>query len=185
MILSILIPTLTARHQQLNKLNDELLRQIELLPVGLDKVEVINCPDNGEMSVGAKRQYLLTNCNGEYIVFIDDDDWIADDYVLQILQALQTKPDCIGFKGVMITNGHTHDKWSISHNHKNWAKGKMGYVRHTNHLTPVKREIALKVGFNNKRYSEDYDYSMALLPHLKTEVFIDKEMYIYNYQSKK
>lgn len=184
-MLSILIPTLNNRAAILHKLQDELLRQINKLPKKLQKVEIITCPDNGELSVGNKRQQLLLSSNKEYVVFIDDDDWIAEDYLISILTALETQPDCIGFKGTIVTNGQTHEQWEISHRHRVWSKSKKGYLRHTNHLTPVRREIALKAGFTDKRHAEDHDYSMALVPLIKTEVFIDKQLYIYKYQSKK
>jgi hypothetical protein len=31
---------------------------------------------------------------------------------------------------------------------------------------------------------EDYEYSMGILPHLKREVLIDKELYHYKYVTK-
>lgn len=184
-MLSILIPTLNSRSYILSKLQSEIERQIDELPKKMDKVEVIICADDGGMSIGSKRQHLLESALNEYVVFIDDDDEIASDYVLQILTALKSKPDCIGFKGKMITNGRLHDKWIISHAYKAWAKGKDGYVRHTNHLTPVKRAIALKAGFQDLRHGEDHKYSMALVPLIKKEVFIDKELYVYKYNSRK
>lgn len=184
-MLSILIPTLHNRAAKLQLLEAEILRQIKELPKRYQKVELITCPDSGQMSIGAKRQYLLESASKRYVVFIDDDDWIAEDYVLQIMEALKTKPDCVGFKGIIVTNGQTYEKWEISHRHKQWVKAKSGYLRHTNHLTPVRTDIAKQAGFKDTRHAEDYAYSMALVPLLNTEVFISKELYVYNYTSNK
>ena len=49
-----------------------------------------------------------------------------------------------------------------------------------NHINPVKREIALQVPYPDKNLDADKEYSMALLPLLKTEVMIDDcIMYFY------
>jgi hypothetical protein len=36
--------------------------------------------------------------------------------------------------------------------------------------------------FPDKSFGEDYEYSMRLKPMLKKEVFIEKELYIYNFK---
>lgn len=183
-MLSILIPTLHSRKAQFDALVEEFNRQIGLLGDGVN-VEILYCCDNRQMTIGAKRQLLLTQCKTEYVVFFDDDDKPSADYVASIVEALKTKPDCVGFKGTMRANGGAVEHWEISHKHTVWHKKNGKYYRHTNHLTPVKTEIALKVGFKNMQNSEDYEYSMGLLPLLQTEVFINKDLYFYNYISNK
>ena len=44
--------------------------------------------DNKKRSVGEKRQDLLNLAKGQYLVFIDDDDRISDDYISSIIQAM-------------------------------------------------------------------------------------------------
>ena len=58
--------------------------------------EIIYDIDEGQVSIGVKRQRMLHKANGEYIVFIDDDDLVAENYVDLILGALKTGPDCVG-----------------------------------------------------------------------------------------
>lgn len=184
MILSILIPTLTKRQKQLDALLISLEAQIDAANAN-ELVEVIHCADEGQMTIGAKRNHLMNSCNGDYICFLDDDDSVPVYYVDEILKAVASTPDCIGFKGYMTTNNKNRKDFVISNRYKSWVESKGVYHRHTNHLTPVKRNIAIKCPFPNLRHGEDYAYSMALKAHLKTEVFIDKEMYIYNYISNK
>lgn len=184
MLLSILIASITGRERQLATLIEELSTQIKDCDA-VELIEVIHCTDNRQMSIGAKRQALLEAATGAYIVYCDDDDQLSNNYLSEVLKALLTLPDCVGFNGTMTTNGKQSERWEISMRNKIWGKKHGRYLRHTNHLTPVKRDIAIKVGFKDIRHSEDYEYSMGLIPHLKTEVFIDKELYYYNYISKK
>jgi glycosyltransferase involved in cell wall biosynthesis len=175
--LSILIPTLPNRKPMLDTLVANLTAQI-----GDNPVQIIY--DDCALTTGAKRQRLLEEAKGDYVVFVDDDDMVAPDYVVSILQAIETNPDCVGFRGWMTTNGKNKQQWEVSSRHKKWTESNGKYYRHTLHITPVKREIALKVGFKNITQGEDYQYSMGLVPLLKTEVFIDKELYYYLYVTK-
>jgi hypothetical protein len=57
------------------------------------------------------------------------------------------------------------------------------YLRRANHLTPVKRELALKAMFPNISNGEDREYSKKLNPFLKSEVTIEEKIYHYEYIS--
>jgi len=56
------------------------------------------------------------------------------------------------------------------------------YHRHTNHITAVKRIIALAAGFPDKSNAEDKHYSDRL--QLRTEFKIDRPMYTYRFTTK-
>lgn len=178
MKLSILIPTVEGREESFDKLFNELFRQIE----GKD-VELLSHKDNKEISIGRKRQNLISVATGEYIVFVDDDDMVAPDYIEQILNHLGS--DSVGFLIECSFDGANKCTAKASYKYKDWGDNQDGYryVRSTYHKTPVRREISLKVGFKDMRFGEDYDYSMRLIPHIKSEGFIDKIMYYYQYSS--
>jgi glycosyltransferase involved in cell wall biosynthesis len=173
--LSILIPTLPQRRDMLNTLVAELTRQS-------DDIEIIT--DNGIGTVGAKRQRLLDKSTGAYICYIDDDDWITPDYLREILNALQSGPDAVGFRGWITTDGKKPKDFSISMLHEYTERHNM-YFRFHNHLSPVRREIALSVGFKDMSYGEDHDYAVRMRALIKTEVYIDKKLYHYRYVTKK
>lgn len=178
MILSILIATVVERVELFQLLKAHVEKQI----LDTDKVELISWSDNKQISIGKKRQLLLESATGDYVVFIDDDDWVSDSYVKEILHALQSKPDCVGFDIMCTTDGNNRQLARASKKYL-WKDNVDGfrYVRHTYHKTPVKKEIALKAGFEDVRYGEDFTYSMKLRPFLKTEVLIEKTMYYYRY----
>ena len=71
--LSILIPTLESRQQQFEWLYDKLATQVRRH--GLEgEVEILSLRDDGTTSIGYKRNRLMEQAQGEFIVFVDDDD---------------------------------------------------------------------------------------------------------------
>ena len=69
LLLSILICTIKSREAYLKELIEELDYQIQF-----KEVQVLWLGDNKSMSVGAKRNKLLSIADGEWVCFIDDDD---------------------------------------------------------------------------------------------------------------
>ena len=67
-LLSILICTIQSRAEYLKELLDELNHQIQF-----SNVQVLWLGDNKSMSVGTKRNALLSIAEGEWVCFIDDD----------------------------------------------------------------------------------------------------------------
>lgn len=178
--LSILIATMPHRASQYAKLRSildpQLTDEVEVL---VDMSPKINC------NIGRKRNLLLSKANGVYVVYIDDDDKISGEYVKVILNAIETNPDCVGISGVITTNGGNHRQWHISMKYGRWHELNSIYYRTPNHISPVKRELALKAGFPNIDFGEDHEYSKRLLPLLKTEVVIPGNIYHYDYWQKK
>lgn len=183
--LSILICSLHSRANMLNKLLDVIYKQTTT-----NNVEVLIDVDDGNLSIGAKRNQLLTKAIGDYICYIDDDDLISDDYINKILEAIKTKPDCCSLTGIMTTNGLNPEKFIHSYKYTSWSNeiiaGQRVYYRTPNHLNAVKRSLAVATGFNDKlNKGEDRDYSNRLYPLLKTESTIAEPIYYYLYKTTK
>jgi hypothetical protein len=148
-------------------------------------VELIFKEDNKEMSIGEKRQLLLEQAKGEYIVFFDSDDFPKDNYVTSIVKAIEQKPDCIGFKIAMLTNGKNPQTCCHSLKYKQWKNNTDGfdYVRSVTIFNPVKRDLALQVGFKSIRYGEDKDYSDRLTPICNKEIYLNDFLFEYRYST--
>lgn len=175
--LSILICSLNSRAHLLKRLRSVLDPQLT------DEVEVIVNADDGQLSIGDKRNALLQAATGDYIAFIDDDDLVRTTYVQSVLAAIQTNPDCVGIEGVITTNGNPNGRLFIhSLRYHIWFEDNGVYYRNPNHLSPVKRELALKTGFPSINHGEDHDYSKRLLPLLNSEVYIKGPIYHYDYR---
>jgi|688.fasta_scaffold341942_1 hypothetical protein len=90
MDLSILIATVPPRKNYLNRLLTSLQNQIVNNNLQ-DLIEIVIYKDNFEKSLGEKRNFLIENSLGKYVVFIDDDDMVSDDYCKDIFEVIRTK----------------------------------------------------------------------------------------------
>jgi len=178
MMLSILICSLHSRSTMLQELLNELNKQIG---AASGVIEVLTNVDNKELSTGAKRQSLLNQATGKYIIFIDDDDWVEPCYIAELLTACASDADCFGMNGYITTNGGNRIDWQLSKDHHN--HGTAFYYRKTNHITGVKRTIALQAGFPDKSNAEDKWYSDRVAPLCKTEYKILPMMYHYRFST--
>lgn len=185
-LLSVLIPSLKDRYI----LRERLLRGLR--PQLTEDIELLIDIDEGEVSIGTKRQRMLEKATGKYISFVDDDDVVADNYIELIKEAMTGDPDVIGIHLLHFVNGQPYGKTyhSIKHDHW-WQKpdpdnpGCFFFYRCPNHLNPVKRELALKAGFPDLRAKEDQYYSERLFQYLKTEQYIPEVLYYFYHRRNK
>jgi glycosyltransferase involved in cell wall biosynthesis len=181
MKLSVLIPTIEKRKKQFEQLRNYVLKISEPY-----NVEVLSLCDNQEMSTGEKKNKLIQMSSGDYVVTIDDDDSVCADYFDIIMPILNQNPDCIGYE-VSLRGLDSMKKACISTKYPEWANNIDGYdlVRYSHEKVPIKREHAISAGFSWMRYYDDYCFSMNLKRDgkLKNEIFIPKEMYIYQYEA--
>jgi hypothetical protein len=183
--LSILICTVPKRKTQLEWLLGYLWSQIYAHRSPLEAEILVD--DREELTVGEKRQALLERAKGHYIAFIDDDDAVAHDYVARLVGALSGDPeaDCASLVGVMTTNGAKPEIFKHSISYDGWYTRAGVHYRTPNHLSAVRRTLALEVGFISKDVGEDHDYSKRLRPLLKRETSTgEAPLYFYFYNPK-
>ena len=191
--LSILIPTLNERWNKFAPLVDNLITQGE--EAGYKFIydfEIIAPMDNRRSNVGNKRNICLDMANGDFTVFIDDDDQVADDYVKSILDAITNNPniDAIGFKGKYYVNGEFRKGIWHSKRWRVYSENETHYLRYPNHLNPIHSNITKRYRFNTEgdraQCGEDYDWATAIHINneIKNEYFIDKCMYHYYFDTK-
>ena len=182
-LLTVMIPTTIDRRELFVLLVNELQRQRQGFS---ELVEIIWREDNKEISVGLKRQQLLEDAKGEWVVGFDSDDWPADTYLIDIITALKDNPnvDHVGFlEDCNIDGEKSLSIFSIRH--KQWAENLDGYdhVRCANPKSVIRRTKALEVGYQDSRFGEDRIFSEAVTPLLESEVFINKPLYFYRHES--
>jgi glycosyltransferase involved in cell wall biosynthesis len=159
--------------------------QAQVLFSNLDeKVEIIVDMDNKEVSIGAKRQRMIEAAKGEYVVMIDSDDWIPDDYVQSVMAVLEDGPDCVGHK--IQCSGTSGKTESVSIKYSEWCEKRFGfdYIRTPYAKVPIKKSICLEIGYKDLRYGEDHDFSKRLKSSrlIKKETYISKVLYFYRYK---
>jgi len=177
MILSILIPTLKKRSGMLKGL-------LNSIPANPNVEILVNC-DEGQKTTGKKRNELIEQSKGKYFCFIDDDDYIAREYIPLILAAAETNPDVICFNGWMTTSNVNREDFEFNLDNPYAAINKDGktiYLRFPNHLCPMKRELVKDFKFQDISFGEDYEWANRIneAKAFKTQALIPN--YIYHYQ---
>lgn len=181
--LSVLICSLPNRLDTCYDLLIELNKQSRNLPV-----QIIYLGDNKSISVGEKRNQLLSLAKGEYITFIDDDDTIHQDYIKSILEATESGKKVISFNWKKYDNGvellpHTFRK--TERGYRTEINGKKWKIMPCNHLCVWKNENLESFPLIN--LSEDWKWAEKMRKHYSENDIhhIDKFLYIYQYDKAK
>ena len=129
---------------------------------------------------GLARQAGIDAAKGEYILFMDDDDWWLHEYVLKTLDdyANQIKNfDILCFGFIWKTIGYT---------------GPLRYLKRCQVLWPnvwskmYRRSWLLQTGvrWTDQRMTSDLRFSRDLQAHSPELAFLDQPLYYYNYMRK-
>lgn len=165
---------------------DNLLHTLSMQ--GSPEVEIL--VNDGPENTGHKRNKLLQQAKGKYVVFIDDDDEVSLSYIPEILKAAAQDCDAIAIQGFMTTDGAKRISWRISKNYPYAAvfeEGKEVYLRFNNHISPIKRAIAKQFKFPETSNGEDYAWAKAIHETgiIKTEAKTEGEIYHYKFITNK
>lgn len=146
----------------------------------VESVEVITIIDNKTQTIWEKRNNLISMAKGEYIVFVDDDDKISDDYISSLLVWIESWKDVVCFDAAISINwaDYVPVKYSMYYNNANSNKV---YYRKPNHLMCWKKDIATKIKYEDISYGEDTNRANAMLENISSEYLIDKCLYYYDY----
>ena len=178
--LSILICSVDIEERQikLKKLISELNRQISK-NYAEEIIEVIVDTDNMNKSVGQKRNDLIQKSQGEFICFIDDDDFISENYLSSILHHLNSGIDILLIGIEHIVNGVNQTKIQPSLYIDNLNTGEAVLKTNHFHLCPHKKSIAERVLFDCINFAEDMIYSQKMVKHINNSYILSTPLYIY------
>ena len=185
---SVLIATLDDRKKQFDMLHTHLMNQIGFNYLQKD-VEILVFSDSREYPIGLKRNELINEANGLFTAFVDDDDWVSDDYITSIVGTINSNPDldCIGIKGKLVSEAVGNKEFIHSLKYDGYYEDVNYYYRPPNHLNPVRKSLVQNYLFPISNYGEDFDWAMKLCKNkvFSNEVFIDKILYYYYYEPEK
>lgn len=175
----VLISTIPHRDALLRKLLAELDRQWK---PGLG-VRVLR--DNLErpgLESHAKRGELVRSSSADYVCDLDDDDWISTNYVSAIMNALQSRPDYVGFRVNWTRNGEPYGMARHSLEYDGYAPGdSLWWHRDITHLNPLRRDLALLASWDD-RIDEQWAEQLRKTGQVKTQVMIEKVLYHYRFE---
>jgi glycosyltransferase involved in cell wall biosynthesis len=180
MILSILICAVEIEERQikLKKLVSELHRQISK-NYAEEIVEILIDADNMTKSVGQKRNDLISKAKGNFVCFIDDDDFITENYLSTILHHLNIGIDILLIGISHIENGINKTKILPSLFIDNLTTNDVVFKTNHFHLCPHKKSIAELVSFDCVNFAEDMIYSKKMGKHISNHAVIYDPIYIY------
>ena len=179
-LLSVLTPAVPSRWAQLQKLSDELARQI-----GDKPVEHLVLMDNKRRTVGEKRDALLRASRGQYVAYCDDDDWVRNGYVDEILRAIQSNPgvDVVTFNQHSQVNEHTSEvQFQLGNPNHPFNPGGVT-LRNAWHVCVWRRGLAVQSFFPATSYGEDWQYASRLCAAAKTSFHIPRILHEYHHSS--
>jgi len=179
-ILSILTPSVPSRLEQLNALRAMLASQIgDQLAV-----EHLILIDNKRRTVGEKRDNLLRIALGRYVAFVDDDDFVSEDYINEIVARTWSNADVITFRQLATVNGQTAEiQFRLGNENQSFQPG-MLVKRNAWHICAWRRELALTSHFPAWNYGEDWEFAAPLCRIAKTEEHIPKVLHYYRHDAK-
>lgn len=183
MDISILIPTLNSRvhlfKEVLAQVQDQIAKTPEI------KVEVLWEADDGQLTLGAKRNVLMDRCNGKYHCFVDDDDVLAPYFLKTFVPMIQSgiDYDCATFVGAHYVRGRFVKLFNHSLIYKEWFETPERYYRCPSPMNLLKTSIVRQLRYRDIRNTEDHEFSMRLLRSglLNKEFEVDPNRPLYHY----
>ena len=188
MRLSILIPTLPQRKKMFNILHKNLMAQIDFVHTthpSLGQVEILFDSSKkflkGGLSVGAKRDALKCRATGDYLVFVDDDDIVAPNYLESVLRLSENNPDIITFRSLYKSSTY----WGIvdmnlNHSENEQMNDTAIVKRQPFHVCPIRTTIAQQHSFPDINNAEDWGWMVKVLSNCQKQAHSDQILHQYN-----
>jgi glycosyltransferase involved in cell wall biosynthesis len=146
-------------------------------------IELLALFDNKKRQIGEKRDNMLSLANGEYLVFIDDDDRIAPEYIEVIMDTLYANPetDCVVFDSIVSIESQPGIlcKYGIEFEYGYILGGKewRGKPAHT---MVYKSSIAKSHRYTDMGAGEDVDWVKRACQDIRVQTRIDRVLYFYD-----
>ncbi|WML53092.1 glycosyltransferase [Neobacillus sp. PS3-12] len=178
--LSILIPSVPERLAHLQRIVEDLHQQSKN-----NSVEILVLLENKKRTIGEKRNNLIEQSQGEYVVFVDDDDRVETNYINTLCSTIDANPgvDCIVFDVSVTINGGEpkickYGKEYIYSSDSNF------YYRKPNHLMCYARRLAIQHKFLHQSYHEDDEWASRISKDIVKQVRVPSTLYYYDFVQK-
>jgi glycosyltransferase involved in cell wall biosynthesis len=158
-------------------------------------IELLYLMDNRRRTVGAKRNALLNAACGDYVSFIDDDDMVAGDYVVRVLDALRRHPDvdviCFPQRATLVQQGVIHEcRYSLANKTRELKPtaqpNVFAWTGPPAHTMIWRREVIGTSRFPEIQFSEDVAFVDEVCARAASEAQIEgPPMYLYNFDAER
>lgn len=138
---------------------------------------------DGGLSIGKKREKLVTEANGKYLCFLDDDEQIAPNYLETLVRLCHQDRDVCVFRSLAKLDNY----WCIIDMGLGQGNEEANPydVVHRNawHVCPVKSKWAKLHTFDDINYGEDWKWFEQVLKHCETEAHTDAVIHSYQHSA--
>ncbi len=134
------------------------------------------------ISIGYKRNRLKDKASGKYICYFDDDDLPTENYLFEIITAINSGYDfdIITFDLNYYVNSVFKWKYIVGLSVGEKQIDQLYFIdRIFFHLCPHKRELVKEIYFPDYNFQEDVAYSDKLKTVVKIEHRVNKPLYNY------
>lgn len=177
---TVLVATIGERRDLFGRLLDVLLPQT--VPYA-GRVRVLAYWSNGDPALPEIRQRMVDAVDTDYLCCVDDDDLVPGYYVAEVMAAVESRPDYVGFDVQCYTDGLPTALAHHSLRYAGWYGDGYELYRDISHLNPIRTDLARLADFRRirPRQPEDRGWVQQLRDsrRLRSEVVIDKVMYHY------
>lgn len=168
----------------------ELFAKLTAMSLGYS-AEILVALDNRKRTIGHKCNDLIAAAAGEYLTFVDDDDDITDDYLHEILKALDQAPgvDVVSFHvDCTLTSKdgrvqHAIVTPALSNPNEEFHDGVV--LRKPMQVAVWRSELAKSSRWLDANYFADSHWAAKLWDEAKTERIIPKVLYYYRWDEVK
>ena len=181
---TVLVPTLGERRPLFERLMAGLLPQLD--PYA-GRARVVGWFNNGSPSLPKIRQTMVEKAETDYVSFVDDDDLVSPYYVAEVMAALESRPDYVGFQVQCYSDGAPTAVAHHSLEFTRWRNLPGRFERDISHINPIRTTLARRASFARTRPggAEDRDWAGQLRRArvLRTQEFVPRIMYHYLFNS--
>lgn len=140
---------------------------------------------NGGLSIGKKREFMVSEVATEYCCFLDADDMPSPNYVEQLMRLCNRGDDVVTFRSFVQNDYYwTLVDMALYHTQDEQANPERIVKRKPWLVCPVRTEYAKAFLFPNTNYSEDSIWMNQVLTLCKTESHTDQILHSYRHSSK-
>lgn len=150
------------------------------------RIKIVNHSQN--MGVGWARKTGIAACTGDYVIFVDGDDWIDEDFIEKLAKNAQETDADIVSGGITYVNSES--LWDIKrifpHASEGMAKFKDYFAKKIEILANklVRRTMFDVVPYSSRPFNEDTITIMKLLYHANKVSYVDTQGYYWRQHPK-
>jgi hypothetical protein len=142
---------------------------------------LIGWHNDGSPSLPKIRQTMVASAPTDYVSFVDDDDLVSPYYVRDVVAALETRPDYVGFQVQCYSDGAPTAVAYHSLKFRRWRNLPGRYERDISHINPIRTRLARRADFTQggPLRAEDRVWADQLRRSrlLRSEVVVDHILY--------